>query len=101
MAGDDPRAPVHEYLQRFFGEGVSGAIDSSVAAPGVPRLGADTGTLPEVVVEPEFLRSRSADDIALFLSEYGRVDVVRQAGTARVRVSDAGIGIEPVSSTRQ
>jgi hypothetical protein len=96
----DPRAPVREYLQGAFGDGVTDSMDPG-AGGALFRIidPADGRVRHEVLVEDAFLRSRTAAEMQSFFSQHRLLDVLAKAGTSRVIVGLTGPRTEPGTRT--
>ena len=92
----DPRASVRAYLLGAFGEGVSDSMDPA-AGGALFRVSdpADGRLRHEVLVDPEFLTSRTPAEMQSFFAQHRLLDVLARAGTTRVTVSVTGLHIPP------
>jgi hypothetical protein len=90
---------VRAYLLGTFGEGVTDSMDPA-ARGALFRVSdpADGRLRHEILVEAEFLSSRTPEQMQSFFSEHRLLDVLARAGTRRVVVSVTGLRIEPAAA---
>jgi hypothetical protein len=97
--GQSKLREVRAYLERFFPGEVGDSIEQGEGGHifRVPDpLG---GVRHEVHVTEAFMARHPADQIQRALAEHKLFDVLRQAGTARVRVDVDGIDVIPPAGT--
>jgi len=97
----DPRASMRAYLLGAFGEGVSDSMDPAARGALFRVIDPADGRLRhEVLVDLEFLTSRTPGEMQSFFAHHRLLDVLARAGTTRVTVSLTGLHIAPSISAR-